>query len=49
VTTEKDFVRLLPFRPFAVPVVPVPLTIDIDEAPSFDAWIAAALQRHTDG
>jgi tetraacyldisaccharide 4'-kinase len=49
VTTEKDFVRLLPFRPFAVPVVPVPLTIEIDEAPSFDAWIAAALQRHTDG
>lgn len=49
VTTEKDYVRLLPFRPFAVPVVPVALTIDIDDAPSFDAWIAAALRRHADG
>jgi tetraacyldisaccharide 4'-kinase len=49
VTTEKDFVRLLPFRPFAVPVVPVALTIDIDDAASFDAWIASALQRHADG
>jgi tetraacyldisaccharide 4'-kinase len=49
VTTEKDFVRLLPFRPFAVPIVPVALTIDLDDAPSFDAWIASALLRHADG
>jgi tetraacyldisaccharide 4'-kinase len=42
VTTEKDFVRLLPFRPFALAIEPVPLAIELDDAPSFAAWLAAA-------
>ncbi|HET7695589.1 MAG TPA: tetraacyldisaccharide 4'-kinase [Vicinamibacterales bacterium] len=43
VTTEKDFVRLLPFRPFAVPVSYVPLTLELDDAAGFDAWLRTRL------
>lgn len=43
VTTEKDFVRLLPFRPFAMPVTYVPLTLEIDDAAGFDEWLRARL------
>ena len=39
VTTEKDLVRLLPFRPFHVPVGFAPLTIEIEAADTFDAWL----------
>ena len=31
-TTEKDFVRLLPFRPFPVPVAYLPLTMELEPA-----------------
>jgi tetraacyldisaccharide 4'-kinase len=42
-TTEKDFVRLLPFRPFAMPVGWVPLTMEPDPLPEFRRWLAGAL------
>jgi tetraacyldisaccharide 4'-kinase len=45
VTTEKDLVRLLRFRPFAVPFVAVPLALDLDDSAGFDAWLAAAVER----
>ncbi len=43
VTTEKDLVRLLPFRPFALPISCVPLTMEPDPLPDFTSWLAAAL------
>lgn len=43
VTTEKDFVRLLPFRPFAVPISWLPLTMEPDPLPDFQSWLAGAL------
>ena len=45
VTTEKDLVRLLPFRPFPVPIVAIPMTIEIDDDDTFDAWLADAIER----
>ena len=42
-TTEKDYVRLLPFRPFAMPVGWVPLTMEPDPLPEFRRWLAGAL------
>ena len=44
-TTEKDFVRLLPFRPFAVPVAYVPLTLEIDPRAAFDEWLRHMVDR----
>jgi tetraacyldisaccharide 4'-kinase len=38
-TTEKDLVRLLPFRPFAVPVAYVPMTVEIDRPGALDEWL----------
>jgi tetraacyldisaccharide 4'-kinase len=38
-TTEKDLVRLLPFRPFAVPVAYVPMTVEIDPPGALDEWL----------
>ena len=43
VTTEKDLVRLLPFRPLMLPVIWLPLTVEIEPAPTFRAWLAARL------
>jgi tetraacyldisaccharide 4'-kinase len=45
VTTEKDLVRLLPFRPFPVPIAAVPMTIEIDDGAAFDAWLAHVVER----
>ena len=42
-TTEKDYVRLLPFRPFPMPVAWVPLTMEPDPLPEFRQWLAGAL------
>jgi tetraacyldisaccharide 4'-kinase len=39
VTTEKDFVRLLPFRPFAVRVTFVPLILEPEPLAAFREWI----------
>jgi tetraacyldisaccharide 4'-kinase len=43
-TTEKDLVRLLPFRPFALPVAYVPLTLEIERRDTFDAWLEAVVK-----
>jgi tetraacyldisaccharide 4'-kinase len=43
VTTEKDLVRLLPFRPFPISVAWVPLSIHIDAADAFNQWLMASL------
>ena len=43
-TTEKDLVRLLPFRPFAVPVAWVPMTLEIEPAGALDAWLVQTLK-----
>ncbi len=42
-TTEKDYVRLLPFRPFPLAVGWVPLTMEPDSLPEFRRWLAGAL------
>jgi tetraacyldisaccharide 4'-kinase len=44
VTTEKDLVRLLRFRPFVLPITAVPLTVAIDDRPSFDAWVLSRVK-----
>jgi tetraacyldisaccharide 4'-kinase len=38
-TTEKDYVRLLPFRPFALPIVFTPLTLELERLDTFEAWL----------
>ena len=43
VTTEKDYVRLLRFRPFPVPLGFAPLTIQPEPHAEFAAWLAAGL------
>jgi tetraacyldisaccharide 4'-kinase len=43
VTTEKDYVRLLRFRPFPLPMGFVPLTIQPEPHAEFAAWLAASL------
>ena len=47
-TTEKDFVRLLPFRPFPMPVLWVPLTMEPEPLPEFRSWFAGALRAARD-
>jgi tetraacyldisaccharide 4'-kinase len=44
-TTEKDLVRMLPFRPFPVPVGYVPLTVEIEPSGALDAWLRTMLAR----
>jgi tetraacyldisaccharide 4'-kinase len=48
VTTEKDFVRLLPFRPFAMAVGWVPLTMEPEPLPEFRRWLAGSLNAARD-
>ena len=43
VTTEKDLVRLLPFRPLPLPLIWLPLAIRIEPAPAFREWLAGRL------
>ena len=40
-TTEKDAVRLLPLRPFSVPIAAVPLDVTVEPAAEFAAWLDA--------
>ena len=47
-TTEKDYVRLLPFRPFPLPVGFVPLTMEPEPLDEFNAWLAASLRAARD-
>jgi hypothetical protein len=48
-TTEKDYVRLLPLRPFSLPVAWVPLTMEPEPIDEFRAWLAAQLDAARDG
>ena len=43
VTTEKDLVRLLPFRPLLLPVIWVPLMVELEPAARFRTWLAGRL------
>jgi tetraacyldisaccharide 4'-kinase len=47
-TTEKDLVRLLPFRPIAMPLVWLPLTVRVEPEPAFRQWLAARLRAERD-
>jgi len=42
-TTEKDAVRLLPWRPLPVPVAAVPLEASVEPAEDFRAWLSRRL------
>ncbi len=48
VTTEKDLVRLLPFRPFDLPVIALTLTMVPDALPEFRQWLAGSLRDARD-
>ena len=48
VTTEKDYVRLLPFRPFRLPVGWVPLTMEPEPADAFRAWLCSSMASARD-
>ena len=47
-TTEKDYVRLLPFRPFAVPIAYAPLTMEPEPEGDFRHWLAGSLRAARD-
>ncbi len=47
-TTEKDFVRLLPHRPFSMPVGWVPLTMVPAPLPEFRRWLAESIAAARD-
>jgi tetraacyldisaccharide 4'-kinase len=47
-TTEKDYVRLLPFRPLATPILGVPLRMEPDPLPEFRQFLANSLRAARD-
>jgi tetraacyldisaccharide 4'-kinase len=47
-TTEKDYVRLLPWRPFAMRIECVALTMEPDPLPEFRHWLAGSLRAARD-
>jgi len=47
-TTEKDFVRLLPLRPFPMPVAWAPLTMEPGAPGEFRQWLAGSLAAARD-
>lgn len=47
-TTEKDYVRLLGFRPFPLPAGFVPLTMEPDPLPEFRHWLAGSVSAARD-
>jgi tetraacyldisaccharide 4'-kinase len=47
-TTEKDYVRLLPWRPFAVCIDHVPLTMEPDPLPEFRQWLTGSVRAARD-
>jgi tetraacyldisaccharide 4'-kinase len=47
-TTEKDYVRLLPFRPFPIPIASVALTMEPDPLPEFRQFLAGSLRAARD-
>jgi tetraacyldisaccharide 4'-kinase len=48
VTTEKDMVRLLRFRPFPQPIASVPLRVEPQPLEPFRDWLSAALRSARD-
>jgi tetraacyldisaccharide 4'-kinase len=48
VTTEKDYVRLLPHRPFSMPVAWLPLTMEPEPLSEFREWLARSLREARD-
>ena len=44
-TTEKDLMRLLPRRPFPIPLAAVPLRLSIEPAQAFRRWLADRLEE----
>lgn len=44
-TTEKDLVRMLPLRPFPLPVAGVPMRVVIEPAHEFRAWLQERIGR----
>jgi tetraacyldisaccharide 4'-kinase len=48
VTTEKDAVRLLRFRPLALPLMTVPLRLEPTPAGEFAAWLGDAVRAARD-
>lgn len=47
-TTEKDYVRLLPFRPFPLPVGWVPLTMEPEPRAEFRQWLVSSMASARD-
>lgn len=47
-TTEKDYVRLRPLRPFPMPIGWVPLTMEPEPLPEFRHWLAGSLDAARD-
>lgn len=48
-TTEKDYVRLLRYRPFPLPAGFVPLTMEPNPIDDFRRWLAGSLSAARDG
>jgi len=48
VTTEKDYVRLLRWRPFAMRIERATLTMEPDPLPAFRQWLTGALSAARD-
>jgi len=44
-TTEKDAMRLRRWRPFAVPVAAVPLTVRVEPAAGFESWLLGRVKE----
>jgi tetraacyldisaccharide 4'-kinase len=49
VTTEKDYVRLLPLRPFPLPVTCISITLEPDPPGAFREWMLRELSAARDG
>jgi len=49
VTTEKDLVRLLPFRPLGVHLAVAPFTVAMEDESGFARWLADRLLRAREG
>jgi len=48
VTTEKDYVRMLPWRPFSMPVECATLTMEPDPQIEFRQWLAGSIRAARD-
>lgn len=48
VTTEKDMVRLLRYRPFPMPIVTVPLRLEPQPLEAFKDWLSGAIRSARD-